>query len=142
MVPAEGNLDPKRRQERGYFLRCHCYIELNPVRASMVSHPRAYRWSSYPANAELAYSRLLTPHGEYLALGHNDNERAAAYQELFRAELDSAQLHEIRSAANGGFALGNDRFKAQVAAMLQRRVERGAPGRPQKEEPKTGIQTG
>jgi hypothetical protein len=35
---------------------------------------------------------------------------------------------------NGGFALGNDRFKAQVAEMLKRRAERGAPGRPRKEK--------
>ena len=34
------------------------------------------------------------------------------------------ELHEIRSAANGGFALGNDKFKAEIAAMLGRRVER------------------
>jgi putative transposase len=138
----EGRFRSSPVQERAYFLRCHCYIELNPVRASMVSHPRDYRWSSFLANAELASSRLLTPHGEYLALGRNDNERAAAYQELFRAELDSAQLHEIRLAANGGFALGNDRFKAQIAAMLKRRVERGVPGRPRKEIPESGIPTG
>jgi len=43
---------------------------------------------------------------------------------------------EIRSTANGGFALGNKRFKAQIAAMLARRVEPGAPGRPKKEKPK------
>jgi len=33
-------------------------------------------------------------------------------------------LFQIRSAANGGFALGNDRFKAEISAMLGRRVER------------------
>jgi hypothetical protein len=37
--------------------------------------------------------------------------------------------------ANGGFALGNDRFKAQIAEMLKRRVKRAAPGRPKKQEP-------
>lgn len=131
----EGRFRSSIVQERGYFLRCHRYIELNPVRASMVSHPRDYPWSSYSANAGLASSRLLSPHSEYLALGRNDNERGAAYRELFRSELDPAQLDEIRSAMNGGFVLGNDRFKAQIAEMLKRRVERGAPGRPKKEEP-------
>src|SRR3972149_824050 len=131
----EGRFRSSIVQERGYFLRCHCYIELNPVRANMVSHPGDYRWSSFPANAGLASSRLLTPHGEYLALGRNDHERGAAYRELFRSELDPTQLDEIRTAANGGFALGNDRFKAQVAEMLKRRVERGAPGRPRKDSP-------
>jgi len=141
----EGRFRSSLVQETGYFLRCHRYIELNPVRANMVSHPRDYRWSSFAANAGLASSRLLTPHGEYLALGRNDDERGAAYRALFRSELDSAQLVAIRSAVNGGFALGNDRFKAQIAEILKRRVECGAPGRPRKEKPElseAGIQPG
>jgi putative transposase len=136
----EGRFRSSIVQERGYFLRCHRYIELNPVRARMVAHPRDYRWSSYPANAALAHSRLLTPHDEYLALGRNEKERSMAYRDLFRAHLDSAELDEIRAAVNGGFALGNDRFKAQVAEMLKRRVERGAPGRPRKETPQLSEQ--
>jgi hypothetical protein len=48
----------------------------------------------------------------------------------------SAQVDEIRSTANGGFALGGKRFKAQIAEMLERRVEPGAPGRPRKEKTK------
>ena len=34
-----------------YLLACQRYIELNPVRASMVPAPGAYPWSSYQANA-------------------------------------------------------------------------------------------
>ena len=129
----EGRFRSSIVQERGYFLRCHCYIELNPVRADMVAHPQDYPWSSYRANAGLATSRLLTPHGEYLALGKHESERAAAYQELFRSALDPAQVDEIRSTVNSGYALGNKRFKAQIAEMLERRVEPGVPGRPRKE---------
>jgi putative transposase len=129
----EGRFRSSIVQESGYFLRCHCYIELNPVRADMVRHPRDFPWSSYRANAGLAASRLLTPHGEYLTLGKHESERATAYQELFRSTLDPAQVEEIRSTVNGGFALGSERFKAQIAAMLERRVEPGAPGRPRKE---------
>ena len=33
--------------EEDYFLACHRYVELNPMRAGMVDHPGAYRWSSY-----------------------------------------------------------------------------------------------
>ena len=51
-------------------------------------------------------------------------ERAEVYRRLFRFELDNLDLQEIRSAANGGFALGNERFKAEIAAMLGRRAER------------------
>jgi len=34
-----------------YLLCCYRYIEMNPVRAGMVTSPDAYRWSSYRANA-------------------------------------------------------------------------------------------
>lgn len=39
-------------QDEAYVLACYRYIELNPVRTNMVSHPRHYRWSSYHVNAE------------------------------------------------------------------------------------------
>jgi putative transposase len=126
----EGRFRSSIVQEQGYLLRCYRYIELNPVRAGMVKHPRDYRWSSYPANAEGKPSRLLRPHEEYWALGRQDSERLAAYQALFRSELDPKEVQEIRTAVNGGFALGNARFKAEVAAMLGRRVEPGLSGRP------------
>src|SRR3546814_8806469 len=32
-----------------YVLRCHRYIELNPVRARLTDDPATYRWSSCPA---------------------------------------------------------------------------------------------
>lgn len=128
----EGRFRSSIVQERGYLLRCYRYIEMNPVRAGMVKHPRDYQWSSYRANMGLLASRLVAPHEEYLALGRHEEERHAAYRALFPTELDPVDLDEIRSALNGGFAYGNDRFKADVAAMLGRRVEPGVPGRPRK----------
>ena len=46
-----------------YFLACCRYIELNPVRARMVRHPRDYRWSSYRAHALGRRTRwwIMTP---------------------------------------------------------------------------------
>ena len=38
-------------QQDKYLLTCYRYIEMNPVRAGMVSRPEEYRWSSYGANA-------------------------------------------------------------------------------------------
>ena len=32
-----------------YLLACMRYIELNPVRDGMVSHPGEYRWSTMPS---------------------------------------------------------------------------------------------
>ena len=120
----EGRFKSNLVQREGYFLACQRYIELNPVRARMVERPGDYRWSSYRANAELQPSQLITPHEEYLALGSSPPERAANYRELFRHQIDPEALKEIRLAVNGGFALGNDRFKEEIARMLGRRAER------------------
>ncbi len=116
-------------QERGYLLACYRYIELNPVRAGMVAHPRDYRWSSYRANAEAAPSTLITPHAEYLALAP-DEARLAAYRALFEGAMSEADLNAIRAATNGGYAIGDTDFKAELAKRLGRRVEAADPGRP------------
>ena len=128
----EGRFRSSIVQEQGYLLRCYRYIELNPVRAGMVKHPRDYPWSSYGGNAEGRPLPLLTPHEEYVALGRKEHERLAAYRALFRTELEPKEVEEIRLAANGGFALGNARFKAEISAMLGRRVEPGTSGRPKR----------
>lgn len=115
-----------------YVLTCYRYIELNPVRASLVTHPGEYAWSSYLANAEGRGSTSIVPHADYLALADSDDARREAYRDLFRAPPDPLLLSQIRSATNGNFALGSNRFQLEVAAALGRRVIRGKPGRPAK----------
>jgi putative transposase len=113
-----------------YLLACQRYIELNPVRAGLVGDPGAYRWSSYRAHALGAPDRVLTPHALYLGLARSDEARRAAYRELFAEAIAGDTLTEIRTATNGGFALGGERFQREIAAMLGRRTWRGRPGRP------------
>ncbi len=116
--------------EKDYFLGCQRYIELNPVRAAMVAHPGEYRWSSYGANAQGDASALIRPHPVYAGLGLTDEERRAAYRELFRYELDPGLVDEIRQVTQGGLVLGSDHFAEQVAALAGRRTRRGKAGRP------------
>ncbi len=119
-------------QEEGYLLGCQRYIELNPVRANMVAHPAEYRWSSYRANAQGEADALVQPHLLYDALGSDAAARQAAYRELFRYELEPGLVDEIRRATNGNFALGSDRFAAEVEAIIGRRAIHGQSGRPRK----------
>jgi len=128
----EGRFRSCLTQSEDYVLACYRYIELNPVRAGMVEHPRKYRWSSYRANAEGSPNDLVIPHEQFRRLGRNDQARREAYRALFRADLDEEAMNEIRQATNGGFVLGDERFQEQVARMLERRVVRGRAGRPPK----------
>jgi putative transposase len=116
-----------------YLFRCHRYIELNPVRAGMVENPAVYRWSSFGANALGRPDHLLTPHPVYLALANDDAVRRAAYLEMFGSALDANELEQIRIAGNAGYALGNERFRKEIALALGRRAGPGKPGRPLKE---------
>lgn len=43
----EGRFKSSLVDTETYLLSCHRYIELNPVRAGIVTHPAAYPWSSY-----------------------------------------------------------------------------------------------
>ena len=113
-----------------YLLICSRYIELNPVRAAMVGSPEGYRWSSYRHNALGQPDELLVEHELYLRLGKDEATRRDAYRALFRTALDVAELNQIRDATNKGWALGNDRFQAEIEALTRRRAEPLPRGRP------------
>ena len=120
-------------QSEDYVLACYRYIELNPVRAGLVSRPSEYPWSSYAANAMGEASLLIAPHEEYLALGRDPHERQAVYRDLFGSFLGAERVVETRSATNGGYVLGSPGFKRAVARVVGRAVERGSAGRPVRE---------
>jgi putative transposase len=126
----EGRFRSCLSQTEDYVLACYRYIELNPIRAGMVMKPQDYRWSSYHANALGKANRLITPHDEYSRLGRDDATRREAYRMLFKAHLEPEIVDAIRSATNGNFALGGERFQREIEAMLGRRAARGQAGRP------------
>jgi putative transposase len=115
-----------------YLLSCARYIELNPVRAHMVSTPGEYRWSSYRHHAHGIVDSAITEHALYRALGATDQERQAAYRALFANHLSDSCLAEIRETTNNAWVLGSDRFKEEVAALANRRVRPLPKGRPKK----------
>jgi len=130
----EGRFRSCLTQSEAYVLACYRYIELNPVRAEMVKHPRNYPWSSYCHNAEGKASDILTPHEQFTRQGVDELERRKAYRGLFKAHLDVAIDDQIRSATNGNYVLGNKRFQEQIANALGRRVTKGKAGRPKKDQ--------
>jgi putative transposase len=121
-----------------YFLACCRYIELNPVRAGMVAQAGDYRWSSWRAHALGAADALVAEHALYRALAPTPAGRQAAYRALFDAPLDEAFLTEVRAATNGGWALGDTRFKRQIAQAMRRRVAPLPKGRRKKPQADTG----
>ena len=124
-------------QADAYLLLCQRYIELNPVRAAMVDDPAHYRWSSYRANGLGQADPLLTPHWLYAGLGQTEADRLAAYRALFRPELDTDGIDDIRLALNQGQPLGNSRFIDSIELVTGQRRAVKPRGRPKKTAPDT-----
>ncbi len=122
----------------GYLMRCHRYIEMNPVRAGMVAHPAQYRWSSYGTNAEGRPSDIVTPHPLFLSLADDEEERRSRYRALFDEAINDGELQRIREAVNGGIVLGRDEFIDALAVCFRAKATKGRPGRPGKAVPRAG----
>ncbi len=136
----EGRYKASLVDSDAYLLACMRYIEMNPVRAGMVSHPGDYRWSSYGVNANGKPNNMLTRHPLYLSLGPDQLAREHAYRELFRGSLDNNELHAVREALNQELVLGRDNFKDKIEAILKRQTRPGTSGRPRVEEEQANYQ--
>jgi putative transposase len=111
-----------------YVLACYRYIELNPVRAGMVTHASAYPWSSHAVNTGTRADAMVVPHCEYTALAVDRANLHASYRQLFEQAFDDALLKVIRDATNGGYPLVSESFKSRMTAPPGCRTERGRPG--------------
>jgi len=137
----EGRFKSSLVQAEEYLLTCMRYIELNPVRADMVSDPAQYRWSSYRHNGLGQVDERITPHPLYLALGTDESNRLVEYRGLFRSELDEAALDNIRLALAQGQPLGSERFSEIMCEAVGVRRAQRKPGRPMiKREQNTQVE--
>ncbi len=118
-------------EDARYLIACMRYIELNPVRAELVTHPAEYRWSSFRANARGVRDTLVEQHTIYRQLGACAAARQVAYRALFDFELPDHDIDEIRDATQHAWALGSDDFRSKVG-LQARRAQRSPIGRPPK----------
>ena len=115
-----------------YFLICSRYIELNPVRASLVVGPADNPWSSYAHHAGLKSDPLVIDHTLYWALGNTPFQREAAYIAMVAQGMTSGDMRTINDAVLKGWPLGSDAFKAHLQRTAQRQVLPAKRGRPAK----------
>ncbi len=113
-------------EDETYLWTVTLYVHLNPVRAGLVEHPSAWRWSSYPGYADrrrrvewLAYDGLL----ESWAGEFGGSDAAAAYRRYVTAGLSDPPSSPW-SAAHHGWALGGAAFVARISRMVRDGVAR------------------
>lgn len=126
----EGRYRSTLLQAERYLLPCMVYLDLNPVRAGLVTDPVQHGWSSHRHYIGQGSDRRITPHPAYWRLGNTPFAREAAYAELVRSGLSAAQLTVMTNALLHGWALGEPDFMAALQAQTDRRVSKGKPGRP------------
>lgn len=115
-----------------YLLRCQLYIELNPLRARMVSDPADHPWSSHRHNALGQADPLITPHTAWLELGSHHATRQQAWRALTMESIDPQEIDAIRLHLQRQHLYGPDRFRRAVEAQLGRTIGPKKIGRPRK----------
>jgi putative transposase len=126
----EGRYRSTLIQTDRYLLACMAYIDLNPVRAQMVTQPEDYEFSSYGHYAGRRTDRLITPHALYWSLGNTPFAREAAYAELVHAGISADQQGALTDATLSGWALGDESFVADLQTQTARRLLKTKAGRP------------
>jgi putative transposase len=114
-----------------YLLACCRYVELNPVRALMVSHPSEYRWSSYWEKTS-ERSEIIDPDPAFLALSADESQRKREYKKWVLSSIPDGEWEFIRGAIKRGHLTGTHTLEEEVEERLGIRLEMRRPGRPKK----------
>ena len=122
--------------KENYFIWCGLYVELNPVRAGLVSKPEDWRWSSYRFYAfgeiDPLMEGLIDVDPYYLELGNNARERQKKYQENVEEVMKEKFLKNIRGKLDEG-VFGREDFIRETKEKFKIKSLRPK-GRPKKEE--------
>lgn len=133
----EGRYKSTLVQAERYLLACMVYIDLNPVRAGMVTQARDYPWSSHAHYIGLRKDRLVTPHPLYWILGNTPFAREAAYGDLVQAGVSAHQQEALTQSTLHGWALGEPAFVGALQKTTARRLSKKSAGRPVAPKPET-----
>ena len=115
-----------------YLLACLRYVELNPVRARMVSRPEDYRWSSCAQRLGLVDEQWLTPDPVTITLGETAAEWRRAYARYLREDACTDERQLIRNGVKRNQLTGSHSFAEEIERRIGLRIENRGPGRPNK----------
>jgi len=104
----EGRFRSTLIEQETAFFRCMAYVDLNPVRARMVSEPADYPWNAHAA-LRAEDTEHISLHDLYLELGADPASRYRAYREILATEA----AREPFSLATAYF-LGSPRFVSRM----------------------------
>jgi len=100
------------------------YVERNPVKAGMVSHPRDYQWSSARFHLGIAETDMMVADRTMLGL--------VSDWENFLSSENEEDSERLRLSTRTGRPAGNDDFAEKVKMLTGRDPRPQRPGRPRK----------
>jgi len=124
----EGRYKASAIQTDSYLLQCCRYVELNPVRAAMVSRAENYPWSSYRSKIGLGKSPILDRDPCYARM----SRPAEQYGHFVGQGLSDEEYQFIRERVQRNGLTGTGAFIEEVEERIGLRIEHRRPGRPRK----------
>jgi putative transposase len=118
-----------------FVLPCMVAMDLNSVRAGLVSRAADYAWSSHGHYIGRRVDRLITPHAQFWGLGNTPFAREAAYADRIQAGVSASQHLALTDATLKGWALGDQAFLQDLQKKTPRRLSKGQAGRPSRVPP-------
>jgi len=116
-----------------YLLACGRYVDLNPVRAQMVSKPEEYYWSSYRVRIGLDQSNWLDDDACIIRMAATLDECRDQYRKYVAQGVNEYELKLIRNALHRNQLTGSELFAVEVEERTGRRILLRSRGRPKSE---------
>ncbi len=126
----EGRYKASPIQRDDYLLCCCRYVELNPVRAGMVSSAEAYLWSSYRERILGLGQERLDKDACYIGLADTSSERKLRYKVYVEEGISISEKQFLDESVNRNQLTGNQRFIDEIEKRLGARIERRGRGIP------------
>ena len=126
----EGRYKASPIQRDEYLLACCRYVEMNPVRASMVAGPRQYKWSSYQERMGLVKARMLDYDATFIGLADENNRRLNMYKSFLQTDVSDKEIEFLSNAWKRNQLTGSKRFVEEIEERTGLRIESRERGRP------------
>jgi putative transposase len=103
-----------------YLLAAARYVELNPVRAKLVSHARQWPWSSAKAHLKGCDDRLVQVEPLLAMVGD--------WKAFLRSAIREEELRDLQEHGRTGRPLGSVSFLDRLERLVGRELKRQKPG--------------
>ncbi len=117
-------------QSDRYLQNCCRYVEMNPVRAGLVSDPMQYRWSSVRERAGQTSEQWLDEDPCYLDLGRSRIERERHYRIWFDPVKLEPDLDKIRRTIREGGIIADESYRLELESQTGKVLKIRGRGRP------------